>query len=166
MSRTLNKVMLIGNVGNDPDYRMAPNNVPVASFRLATSQIWKDKDGSVKEHTDWHTIVGWRGLADVINKLVRKGSKIYVEGKIRNRKIDSGSTGKKQGYEIIAESVLILEQKKNKSEISDDDFLDSNEEVLFDSSLGDIPDLNDFSKDNDSKEDLGNKERSIDTFLF
>jgi single-strand DNA-binding protein len=165
MSRTLNKVMLIGNVGNDPDYRMAPNNVPVASFRLATSQIWKDKDGSVKEHTDWHTIVGWRGLADVIDKLVRKGSKIYVEGKIRNRKIESGGSAKKQTYEIIAESILILEQKKTKSEIGDDDYLDSNEEILYDASMGDTPDLNDLRKDSEKHDDEG-KERNVDTFLF
>ena len=72
MSRTLNKVMLIGNVGQDPEMKHTPSGIPVASFRMATSESWRDRDGAVKEHTDWHTIVAWRGLAEVIQKLVKK----------------------------------------------------------------------------------------------
>jgi single-strand DNA-binding protein len=159
MSRTLNKVMLIGNVGSDPEYRMTPNNIPVATFRLATSQIWKDKDGSVKEHTDWHTIVGWRGLADVINKLVTKGSRLYVEGKIRNRKYDNAGSGKKYAYEIIAESILMLEQRKSKSDTQEDDFIDPHEEVLFDNPESISHEFRDVLKNEP-------KERSVDTFLF
>ena len=76
MSRTLNKVMLIGNVGRDPELKYTPSGIPVTSFRLATSETWKDRDNSIKEHTDWHTIVAWRGLAEVIFKLVKKGSRV------------------------------------------------------------------------------------------
>ena len=157
MSRTLNKVMLIGNVGNDPEYRITPNNIPVATFRIATSQIWKDKDGTVKEHTDWHSIVGWRGLADVINKLVSKGSRLYVEGKIRNRKYESDGSGKKYSYEIIAESILMLETRKSKPQESADD--DSTDDFVED----DSENLSDKKSIPDS---LGKNEKKIDTFLF
>jgi len=155
--------MLIGNVGNDPEYRITPNSIPVATFRLATSQTWREKDGSVKEHTDWHTIVGWRGLADVINKLVTKGSRLYVEGKIRNRKYDTSGSTKKYAYEIIAESILMLEQRKSKSDSTGDDFIDPNEEVLFDNPDGAIPELSELSKVETSEP---TKEKSVDTFLF
>jgi single-strand DNA-binding protein len=155
--------MLIGNVGNDPEYRITPNNIPVASFRLATSQVWKEKDGSVKEHTDWHTVVGWRGLAEIINKLVTKGSRLYVEGKIRNRKYETSGSGKKYAYEIIAESILMLEQRKSKSDSTADDFIDPAEEVLFDNSDGELPDLEHLSNPAPREEQ---KEKSVDTFLF
>ncbi len=69
--------MLIGNVGKDPELKFTPSGIPVTSFRLATSETWKDREGSVREHTDWHTIVAWRGLAEVINKLVNKGSRVH-----------------------------------------------------------------------------------------
>ena len=159
MSRTLNKVMLIGNVGSDPEFRITPNNIPVASFRLATSQIWRDKDGSVKEHTDWHTIVGWRGLAEVMNRLVTKGSKVYVEGRIRNRKYESSGSGKKQSYEIIAESVLLLEQRRPKTDKADDVLDDSAETIFMEG---------DDSVSTDFEEHITDetKSRNVDTFLF
>ncbi|MFH1050276.1 MAG: single-stranded DNA-binding protein [bacterium] len=159
MSRTLNKVMLIGNVGNDPEYRLTPNNIPVATFRMATSQVWRDKDGSVKEHTDWHTIVGWRGLAEVINKLVTKGSRLYVEGKIRNRKYDSSSTGKKYAYEIVAESILMLEQRRTMASDSDDDHDSSPEEFIIDDSES-------ATKEPSENVTNGTTPKTVDTFLF
>ena len=151
--------MLIGNVGNDPEFKITPNNIPVTTFRLATSQIWRDKDGTVKEHTDWHTIVGWRGLAEVMNKLVTKGSKVYVEGRIRNRKYESSGSGKKQAYEIIAESILMLEQRKQKTEKSDEGFDDSAETLFLEGNDNIAPDFVEHLT-----EDA--KERNIDTYLF
>jgi len=104
--------MLIGNVGKDPDVNFTPSGVKVAQLRLATSESWKDKDGAVQEHTDWHTIIAWRGLADVVEKLVHKGSRIYVEGKIQSRSFEDRDGNKRYVTEIVADNVLILDPKR------------------------------------------------------
>ena len=80
----LNKVMLIGNVGKDPEIRSA-NGIPVASFPLATTEVFSSKSGQRQEHTEWHNIVVWRGTAEVVEKYVKKGTPLYIEGRIRTR---------------------------------------------------------------------------------
>lgn len=130
MSRTLNKVMLIGNVGKEPELKETPGGIPVTSFRMATSESWKDKDGIVKEHTDWHTIVAWRGLAKVINKLVTKGTRVYVEGRLQTRNYEDTDGNKRQIVEILADNLLILEDRKSdrhRDEDDDYDFGDSDD---------------------------------------
>ena len=112
MSRTLNKVMLIGNVGKDPEVNFTPTGVKVAQMRLATSETWKDKDGVIQEHTDWHTIIAWRGLADVVEKMVRRGSRLYVEGKIQSRSFEDREGNKRYVIEIVAENVLVLDARR------------------------------------------------------
>ena len=112
MSRTLNKVMLIGNVGKDPDVNFTPTGVKVAQFRMATSESWKDKDGAIQEHTDWHTIVAWRGLADIVERLIHRGSRIYVEGKIQTRTYDDKEGQKRYVTEIVADNILLLDAKR------------------------------------------------------
>jgi len=114
MSRTLNKVMMIGNVGTMPEMRTTPQGVPITTFRIATTDTWKGHDGSFKEHTDWHTVVAWRGLAEIINKIVTKGSRVYVEGKLQNRNYIDKAGVKKQFAEILADNVLILDYRKKK----------------------------------------------------
>jgi len=113
MSRTLNKVMLIGNVGKDPELKYTPGGVPVITFRIATSETWRDRDGLNKEHTDWHTIVAWRGLAEVIHRLVKKGSRIYIEGKVQSRTFEDKTNSKRHVVEILAENMLLLDSKRN-----------------------------------------------------
>lgn len=120
MSRTLNKVMLIGNVGKDPDVNFTPTGVKVAQFRMATSESWKDKDGAIQEHTDWHTIVAWRGLADIVERLVHRGSRIYVEGKIQTRSFDDREGQKRYVTEIVAENILLLDARKAEAGINGD----------------------------------------------
>lgn len=120
MSRTLNKVMLIGNVGKEPELKYTPSGIPVANFMIATSESWKDKDGSVCEHTDWHNISAWRGLAEVAAKIIQKGTRIYVEGKIHTRKIDGKNGSKKFIIDIIADNILILDNRKNHRESTED----------------------------------------------
>ena len=112
MSRTLNKVMLIGNVGKDPDVNFTPTGVKVAQFRMATSESWKDKDGAVQEHTDWHTIIAWRGLADIVERLIHRGSRIYVEGKIQTRTYDDREGQKRYVTEVVADNILLLDAKR------------------------------------------------------
>lgn len=121
MSRTLNKAMLIGNVGRDPELKFTPSGIPVISFRLATSETWKDREGTVQEHTDWHTIVAWRGLAEVINKLVRKGSRVYIEGRIQTRNFEDKNGSRRHVVEILADNMLLLDQKKSRYRKDDDD---------------------------------------------
>lgn len=112
MSRTLNKVMLIGNVGKDPDVHFTPSGVKVAQFRMATTETWKDKEGAIQEHTDWHTIIAWRGLADVVEKLIHRGSRVYIEGKIQSRSYDDKEGVKRYVVEVVAENLLNLDSKK------------------------------------------------------
>jgi single-strand DNA-binding protein len=120
MSRTLNKVMLIGNVGKEPELKYTPSGVPVTSFRLATSETWKDRDGNVQEHTDWHSVVAWRGLAEVIHKLVKKGSRIYIEGRLQTRSFDDKSGARKHIVEILADGMLLLDMRKEFHDELDD----------------------------------------------
>jgi len=113
MSRTLNKVMLIGNVGKDPEVNFTPSGVKVTQFRLATSETWKDKDGAVQEHTDWHTVIAWRGLADIVEKLLKRGSRVYIEGKIQSRTFEDREGNKRYVTEIVAENLLLLDAKRS-----------------------------------------------------
>jgi len=147
MSRTLNKVMLIGNVGKDPEIKHTPSGIPVASFRLATSESWRDRDGSIKEHTDWHTVVAWRGLAEVIFKLLKKGSRVYIEGKIQTRSFEDKSNNRRHVVEVLAENMLLLDNKKLKE--SNNGFDTSSD--IYDSELNlDISDTFDsFYNDDD-----------------
>ncbi|NBO71858.1 single-stranded DNA-binding protein [bacterium] len=115
MSRSLNKVQLIGHVGKDPEYTFTSGGTAVATFRLATSESWKDKNGALQENTDWHTIVVWnsqyRNLADIVHKLVHKGSKLYVEGKLKYRTYESRDGSKRTVTEIIADNIMLLDAK-------------------------------------------------------
>ncbi len=118
MSRSLNKVLLIGNVGVDPILKKTPGGIPVTSFRMATSQTWKDRNGALKEQTDWHTVVAWRGLAEIVEKLVHKGSRIFVEGRLQARNVedkvvvdDKVILRQKQVVEILADNILLLDGK-------------------------------------------------------
>jgi len=143
MSRTLNKVMLIGNVGRNPDLKYTPSGIPVTSFRLATSETWKDRDGNVQEHTDWHTIVAWRGLAEVIHRLVKKGSRVYIEGRIQTRSFDDKTGNRRHVVEVLADNMLLLEARK----LKDDDSYDDDRSLLADQTDFDL-DLNlDYESD-------------------
>lgn len=120
MSRALNKVQFIGHVGKDPEYTFTSGGTAVATFRLATSESWKDKNGALQESTDWHTIVVWnsqyRNLADIVHKMVHKGSRIYVEGKLKYRTYESRDGSKRTVTEIIADSIILLDAKPANSE--------------------------------------------------
>ncbi len=108
---SLNKVMLIGNVGRDPDIRHLANNSMVARFSLATTEKFKTKNGEIQEQTEWHTIVCWKSLAELCEKYVRKGSKLYIEGRIRtNSWIDKTSQEKRSSIEIFTDNIIFLER--------------------------------------------------------
>jgi single-strand DNA-binding protein len=92
MARGVNKVILIGNVGSDPEIRYSEGGDPVANFSLATSETWNDKNGEKQEKTEWHKIVIWRKLAEVVKEYVKKGDKLYLEGKLQTRQWDKEGT--------------------------------------------------------------------------
>jgi single-strand DNA-binding protein len=112
--------MLIGNVGKDPELKYTPSGIPVTSFRLATSETWKDREGNIQEHTDWHTIVAWRGLAEVIHKLVNKGSRVYIEGRIQTRNFDDKSGSRRHVVEVLADNMLLLDPRKSNRDYEND----------------------------------------------
>jgi single-strand DNA-binding protein len=109
----LNKVQLIGNLGNDPDFQVLEGNISVAKFSLATTETFKDKNGTNQTSTDWHSIVLWRGLADLAKNYLSKGSLVYVEGKLKTRSFDDKEGNRKYVTEIIAENILLLDKKEN-----------------------------------------------------
>ncbi|PIU45396.1 MAG: single-stranded DNA-binding protein [Ignavibacteriales bacterium CG07_land_8_20_14_0_80_59_12] len=108
MAKSLNKVTLIGNVGKDPEIRYTTSGVAVASFTMATSERWKDQEGNFQDHTEWHNIVAWRRLAEIVNEYVKKGNKLYIEGKIRNRSYDDKNGVKRYVSEILADDIILL----------------------------------------------------------
>ena len=109
MNGSINKVILIGNLGKDPDVRRLENGAVVASFPLATSEIYTDKQsGEKKESTDWHDIVLWRGLAEVADKYLRKGTKIYVEGKLKKRSWTDKEGQTRYATEVVGDDLTIL----------------------------------------------------------
>lgn len=112
MARSLNKAMLIGNLGKDPDLRYTGSGVAVATFSLATNESWKDQDGNQQERTEWHNIVVWRKLAEFAGEYLKKGRKVYVEGRIQTRNYDDKNTGtKKYITEIVADSLILLDPR-------------------------------------------------------
>jgi single-strand DNA-binding protein len=108
---SVNKVILIGNVGKDPEIRHLDSNVSVASFSLATSEVYNNKAGEKVTQTEWHNIVCWRNLANIAEKFIHKGSQVYIEGRIRSRTYDSNEGVKKTAYEIYADEVRLLDKK-------------------------------------------------------
>jgi single-strand DNA-binding protein len=109
--RGLNKVTLIGNLGKDPEIQTLEGNIKVAKFSLATTENYKDSNGQNQSTTDWHNIVLWRGLADLANNYLKKGSLVYVEGKLKTRSYDDKDGHKKYVTEIMAEQLILLDKK-------------------------------------------------------
>jgi len=104
----VNKVILVGNLGQDPEVRYLDSGVAVANFSLATTENYKNKQGERVSQTEWHNIVLWRGLAEVAEKYLKKGSSIYVEGKIRNRKWEDKEGNTRYNTEILADNMTML----------------------------------------------------------
>lgn len=109
----LNKVILIGNVGRDPEMRYSEGNIGRLSFSLATTEYYKDRNGNRTEHTEWHNIVMWRGLAENAEKIIKKGSQVYIEGKIQSRQWNDKDGNKKNVTEIVAENFILLQRGAN-----------------------------------------------------
>ena len=107
----VNKVILIGNVGQDPEIRYTGdvnNSTKVATLRVATTERFRGRDGNPQEHTEWHSVVVWRNTADVVEKYVKKGTQLYIEGRLRTRSWDDQNGNKRYVTEIVADTLQLL----------------------------------------------------------
>ncbi len=109
MAKSLNKVMLIGNLGKDPELRYTTSGIAVATFTIATNESWKDQEGNLQERTEWHNIVAWRKLAEICGEWLKKGKKVYIEGRLQTRSYDDKNGVKKYVTEIVADDMLMLD---------------------------------------------------------
>ena len=107
--RGINKVMLIGNLGADPDLRFTPTGVQVASVNLATTETWNDRNGERQERTEWHRLVLWRRLAELAGQYLKKGSKLYIEGKLKTRSWDDPKGQKHYITEVVVVDMQMLD---------------------------------------------------------
>jgi single-strand DNA-binding protein len=110
MAYGLNKVMLIGNLGRDPEMRMTQSGVPVTSFSIATNESYKGQDGNLVDRTEWHNIVAWRKPAEILNEYLKKGSKVYIEGKLQTRNYEKEGQ-KHYVTEIVVNDFMFLDAR-------------------------------------------------------
>jgi|SRR5215469_6490391 len=109
MAKSVNKVILIGNLGKDPEVKYTPSGVPVAKFSIATNERYKDKSGEWQDRTEWHNLVAWQRHAEIIGEYVKKGSKIYIEGRLQTSSWEDKQSGeKKYRTEVVIQDLVLL----------------------------------------------------------
>jgi len=111
----INKVILVGHLGRDPEVRTTESGVKVARFTMATTETYKDKEGERKDMTEWHTIICWRGLAEIAEKYLNKGKQIYVEGRLRTRSWEDNTGAKRYTTEVYADNLIMLGSRQDGS---------------------------------------------------
>jgi len=111
--RGVNRVMLIGNLGRDPDLQYLEGNIAVAKFPLATTETFKDKNGNLVSQTEWHTVVLWRGLAELAQKYLHKGSLVFIEGRLRTRTWEDKDKNRRFSTEIVGDNLVMLDKRKD-----------------------------------------------------
>ncbi|MFV9673950.1 MAG: single-stranded DNA-binding protein [Anaerolineales bacterium] len=113
MSRGLNKLMIIGHLGRDPEMRYTPSGKPVTTFSVATSRTWHSADGERNEDTEWFNVVAWGGLAEICNQHLHKGMQVYVEGRLQTRRWEDAEGNKHFTTELVAKEMIMLGEKKD-----------------------------------------------------
>jgi len=114
--RGVNRVVLIGNLGRDPDLQYLEGNIAVAKFPLATTETFKDKNGNLVSQTEWHTVVLWRGLAELAQKYLHKGSLVFIEGRLRTRNWEDKDKNKRFSTEIVGDNLVMLDKRKDNND--------------------------------------------------
>lgn len=123
-------MILVGNLGKDPDLRTLDGGTPVAKMSLATTEIYRLKDGSSQVQTVWHRVIAWRGLASLAGQYLHKGSLVYIEGKIRYRQFEDEEGQKRYVTEIVADQILMLDKKPTPTSAKDEKVDDADDEPL------------------------------------
>jgi single-strand DNA-binding protein len=111
MAKDLNKVMLIGRLGQDPEIRYTQSGIAVTTFSVATGMKWKDQDGNWQEKTEWHNLKAWRGLAETCSTYLKKGSKVYIEGRLETSSWEDENKKKHYKTEIVIDDMIMLDSK-------------------------------------------------------
>ncbi len=117
MAKDLNKVMLIGRLGTDPDMRYTPNGAPVASFRMACSRRRTTAEGEAREETDWFTVVTWNKLAEIVSQYLNKGSRVYIEGRLQTRQWEDQNGQRRNVTEIVANDMIMLDSRRQSERV-------------------------------------------------
>jgi single-strand DNA-binding protein len=112
MSRGLNKVMIIGHLGRDPEMRYTPSGKPVTTFSVATNRSWQSSEGERHEETEWFNVVAWGGLAEVCNQHLSRGQQLYIEGRLQTRKWEDNEGKKHFTTEVVAREVIMLDERR------------------------------------------------------
>ncbi len=120
MSRGLNKVMIIGNLGRDPEMRYTPSGRPVTTFSVATSRTWNTSEGEKHVETEWFNVVAWSNLAEICKQYLNKGQQVYIEGRLQTRHWDDQEGNKHTSVEIVANEMIILGERRESGESSSD----------------------------------------------
>jgi single-strand DNA-binding protein len=118
MSGSVNKVILIGRLGKDPEVKYTPSGAPVAKFSLATDEVFKDRSGEQQKRTEWHNIVAWNKLAEICGEYLTKGKLVYIEGSIRSRQWEDQAGNKRTGYDIVARTMQMLGSKADSDRVA------------------------------------------------
>lgn len=131
MSRGLNKVMIIGNLGRDPEMRYTPSGKPVTTFSVATSRTWSTSEGEKREETEWFNVVAWSSLAEICKQYLTKGQQVYIEGRLQTRHWDDQEGNKHTSVEIVANEMIILSERREVSETTPESESAEEEEFPF-----------------------------------
>ena len=120
MSRGLNKVMIIGHLGRDPEMRYTPSGRPVTTFSVATNRSWTTSDGEKRTDTEWFNVVAWNKLAEICNQYLVKGQQVYVEGRLQTRRWEDSNGTRHTSVEVVANEMIMLGDRRADDDISDD----------------------------------------------
>jgi len=126
MSRGLNKVMIIGHLGRDPEMRYTPSGRPVTTFSVATSRSWKSSEGERRTETEWFNIVAWGSLAEICNQYLKKGQQVYIQGRLQTRRWEDDDGNKRSTTEVVAREMIMLGDRRDRKE--DEQEVDDREE--------------------------------------
>ncbi len=131
----VNKVILVGNLGKDPEVKYTAGGVPVANFTIATSEKWTDKNGEKQERTEWHRIVAWRKLAEICGEYMSKGKQVYIEGKLQTRSWEDKDGQTRYTTEIMADNIVLLGRKGQEGQESGDKSSAENDDHIDDDDI-------------------------------
>lgn len=131
MSRGLNKVLLIGRLGRDPEMRYTPSGRPVTTFSIASSRTWNTSDGERRSETEWFNIVAWGSLAEICKQFLTKGQQVYIEGRLQTRRWEDSEGNKHATTEVVANEMIILGDRRGEADTEDTDQTSEHDEFPF-----------------------------------